>query len=314
MRRRRVISSDEATETVVRGIKAGATDYLVKPSSLATFRNIWQHAYRKELASKKKGRRNEDADGEKLRLKWTHDLHQKFSYAVNILGLDKAVPKKILELMNIPNLTKEHVASHLQKFRKFLKTKGGRQSTKMTPEMLAAVSARISSDMELGGCSGAQNGPVMPGHPFNQQPPYILTGHPPSTFLVANPLQPWAHFQPPNNPALNQPASNYTVHNPVVMSQAENTPMPILRGGSGLGEGTLTGQGQASNLDLACQHAHNATDGVGSDIGFCNDEDMGDFLSSLLNSPKEDQGPGHKEDQGQGPREEQGPGIADLEE
>jgi two-component response regulator (ARR-B family) len=33
---------------------------------------------------------------------------------VNQLGVDKAVPKRILDLMNVEGLTRENVASHLQ--------------------------------------------------------------------------------------------------------------------------------------------------------------------------------------------------------
>ncbi len=37
-----------------------------------------------------------------------------FVDAVNQLGVDKAVPKRILDLMNVAGLTRENVASHLQ--------------------------------------------------------------------------------------------------------------------------------------------------------------------------------------------------------
>ncbi|PKA57884.1 Two-component response regulator ARR2 [Apostasia shenzhenica] len=57
----------------------------------------------------------------KPRVVWATDLHQNFVAAVNHLGIDKAVPKKVLDLMNVPGLTRENVASHLQKFRQFLK-------------------------------------------------------------------------------------------------------------------------------------------------------------------------------------------------
>ncbi|GKA80454.1 CheY-like superfamily protein [Tanacetum coccineum] len=57
----------------------------------------------------------------KLRVVWTQDLHSKFVTAVHQIGYKKAVPKKILELMNIPGLTREKVASHLQKYRIYLK-------------------------------------------------------------------------------------------------------------------------------------------------------------------------------------------------
>ncbi|XP_072975113.1 uncharacterized protein [Typha angustifolia] len=57
----------------------------------------------------------------KPRVVWTDELHKVFLEAVNQLGIDKAVPKKILELMNIKLLTRENVASHLQKYRIFQK-------------------------------------------------------------------------------------------------------------------------------------------------------------------------------------------------
>ncbi|XP_020222711.1 two-component response regulator ORR24 isoform X1 [Cajanus cajan] len=57
----------------------------------------------------------------KPRVVWSVELHRKFVAAVNQLGLDKAVPKKILDLMNVEGLTRENVASHLQKYRLYLK-------------------------------------------------------------------------------------------------------------------------------------------------------------------------------------------------
>ncbi|KAL8156981.1 hypothetical protein AgCh_001910 [Apium graveolens] len=58
--------------------------------------------------------------GKRTRVVWTVDLHQKFVKAVNYMGFDKVGPKKILELMNVPWLTRENVASHLQKYRLYL--------------------------------------------------------------------------------------------------------------------------------------------------------------------------------------------------
>ncbi|KAK4356554.1 hypothetical protein RND71_025525 [Anisodus tanguticus] len=55
---------------------------------------------------------------QKQRLIWTPQLHLKFLKAVNALdGETKAQPKALLKLMNVPNLTHRHVASHLQKHR-----------------------------------------------------------------------------------------------------------------------------------------------------------------------------------------------------
>ncbi|XP_010251342.1 PREDICTED: two-component response regulator ORR26-like [Nelumbo nucifera] len=56
----------------------------------------------------------------KARVVWSVDLHQKFVNAVNQIGFDKVGPKKILDLMKVPWLTRENVASHLQKYRLYL--------------------------------------------------------------------------------------------------------------------------------------------------------------------------------------------------
>ena len=57
----------------------------------------------------------------KPRVVWSAELHQQFVTAVNTLGIDKAVPKRILDLMGVQGLTRENVASHLQKYRLYLK-------------------------------------------------------------------------------------------------------------------------------------------------------------------------------------------------
>ncbi|XP_021741379.1 two-component response regulator ORR24-like [Chenopodium quinoa] len=68
------------------------------------------------------GQGNEDpATQKKPRLFWSVELHQKFVDAVHQLGLDKAFPKKILDLMDVEGLTREKVASHLQKYRLYLR-------------------------------------------------------------------------------------------------------------------------------------------------------------------------------------------------
>ncbi|KAM3208169.1 hypothetical protein ACQJBY_063075 [Aegilops geniculata] len=80
---------------------------------------------RKELHSEEEdeGEDNDDASAasKKPRVVWSVELHRKFVAAVNQLGIDKAVPKRILELMNVEKLTRENVASHLQKYRLYLR-------------------------------------------------------------------------------------------------------------------------------------------------------------------------------------------------
>ncbi|CAL9233982.1 unnamed protein product [Arabidopsis halleri] len=69
---------------------------------------------------------NDDSSAQKKqRVVWTVELHKKFVAAVNQLGYEKAMPKKILDLMNVEKLTRENVASHLQKFRLYLKRISG---------------------------------------------------------------------------------------------------------------------------------------------------------------------------------------------
>eukprot|EP00899_Mesostigma_viride_P026568 jgi/Mesvir1/7096/Mv09204-RA.1 len=53
----------------------------------------------------------------KVRVDWTPELHACFTQAVDKLGLDKAIPSEILELMGVSSLTRHNIASHLQKYR-----------------------------------------------------------------------------------------------------------------------------------------------------------------------------------------------------
>lgn len=160
-----MMSANGETSAVMKGIKHGACDYLLKPVRIEELKNIWQHVVRKKKrdvgASDKfedkqrlndsgeyhssdgpdgslkhpKKRKEEDDDTElenedlssskKPRVVWSVELHQKFVNAVNQLGIDKAVPKRILELMDVRGLTRENVASHLQKYRLYLKRISG---------------------------------------------------------------------------------------------------------------------------------------------------------------------------------------------
>ena len=70
----------------------------------------------------------EDLNGKTLkraRLVWTPQLHKRFVDVVAHLGIKNAVPKTIMQLMNVEGLTRENVASHLQKYRLYLKRMQG---------------------------------------------------------------------------------------------------------------------------------------------------------------------------------------------
>ncbi|XP_058084814.1 two-component response regulator-like APRR2 [Magnolia sinica] len=57
------------------------------------------------------------ANRKKMKVDWTQELHRRFVQAVEQLGIDQAIPSKILELMKVEGLTRHNVASHLQKYR-----------------------------------------------------------------------------------------------------------------------------------------------------------------------------------------------------
>ncbi|XP_073047396.1 uncharacterized protein [Primulina eburnea] len=78
-------------------------------------------------SGERKGTQDEDSDIEddpnlgfmkrKIWTEWTEELHSKFVDAVIELGEGRCYPKEILDLMNVPGLTRMQVASHLQKCR-----------------------------------------------------------------------------------------------------------------------------------------------------------------------------------------------------
>ncbi|KAJ7562952.1 hypothetical protein O6H91_03G090100 [Diphasiastrum complanatum] len=95
------------------------------------------------------GNCREDKAARKLkrpRLVWTSDLHKRFVDAVAHLGIQNAVPKTIMQLMNVEGLTRENVASHLQKYRTHLKKMKGLGSEKPTiSDQLYASSSLLPS-------------------------------------------------------------------------------------------------------------------------------------------------------------------------
>ncbi|KAK4425920.1 Two-component response regulator ARR2 [Sesamum alatum] len=85
----------------------------------------WKNSKKRKDEDDEAEERDDSSTLKKPRVVWSVELHQQFVTAVNQLGIDKAVPKKILELMNVPGLTRENVASHLQKYRLYLRRLSG---------------------------------------------------------------------------------------------------------------------------------------------------------------------------------------------
>nr|QEX51316.1 two-component response regulator ORR22-like isoform X1 [Cymbidium ensifolium] len=99
---------------------------------------------------------SEDPSSQKKpRVVWSVELHRKFVAAVNQLGIDKAVPKRILDIMNVEKLTRENVASHLQKYRLYLKRLSAVASQQAN--MAAALGGRDASYLHMGTFNGFGN-------------------------------------------------------------------------------------------------------------------------------------------------------------
>ncbi|XP_061364642.1 two-component response regulator ARR12-like isoform X2 [Gastrolobium bilobum] len=158
-----LFSNGHDSKLAMEAVALGASDYLEKPIRIKELKNIWQHVVKKKINSKKqeekinskKQAENEDDDYKepghnkehqaiqrKHRVIWTEELHQSFLAAVNQLGgVDKAVPKQVLQVMNVEELTRDHVASHLQKYRKSL----NKISSKPTQQVNNVSAFRSSS-------------------------------------------------------------------------------------------------------------------------------------------------------------------------
>lgn len=118
----------------------------------------------------------------KVKVDWTHELHRRFVQAVEQLGVDKAVPSKILELMGIDCLTRHNIASHLQKYRSHRKHLLAREAE------AASWSQRRQMYANGGGGSPATAKRTI-SHPWVAP----TMGFPPAPVPAFRPLHVWGH-------------------------------------------------------------------------------------------------------------------------
>ncbi|URE08575.1 Myb-like DNA-binding domain containing protein [Musa troglodytarum] len=121
----------------------------------------------------------------KAKVDWTPELHRRFVQAVEQLGIDKAVPSRILELMGIDCLTRHNIASHLQKYRSHQKNLHARQaeaaSWSQRRQMYAAgTGAKRGANPWLAPTIGLPPSPAQAfrplhvwGHPAAAEPPLV---------------------------------------------------------------------------------------------------------------------------------------------
>ncbi|KAH6775386.1 GBF's pro-rich region-interacting factor 1 [Perilla frutescens var. hirtella] len=84
-----------------------------EPESEPVVKNPDRSSSKKSSAHSK----NPPPGKKKAKVDWTPELHRRFVQAVEQLGIDKAVPSRILEIMGTDCLTRHNIASHLQKYR-----------------------------------------------------------------------------------------------------------------------------------------------------------------------------------------------------
>ncbi|KAJ4842006.1 hypothetical protein Tsubulata_050690 [Turnera subulata] len=122
----------------------------------------------------------------KVKVDWTPELHRRFVQAVEQLGVDKAVPSRILELMGIDCLTRHNIASHLQKYRSHRKHLLARE----------AEAASWSQRRQMYGATAPGGGGKRDTNPWHAPTigfPPITPAPPPMHHHPFRPLHVWGH-------------------------------------------------------------------------------------------------------------------------
>ncbi|XP_010489019.1 PREDICTED: transcription activator GLK1 [Camelina sativa] len=142
-------------------------------------------------ASSKNNRISKNDGKRKMKVDWTPELHRRFVEAVEQLGVDKAVPSRILELMGVHCLTRHNVASHLQKYRSHRKHLLARET-----EAANWTRKRHIYGVDTGGnINGrSKNGWLAPAPTLGFPPPPVAVAPaPPVHHHHFRPLHVWGH-------------------------------------------------------------------------------------------------------------------------
>ncbi|KAI5069420.1 hypothetical protein GOP47_0015721 [Adiantum capillus-veneris] len=136
----------------------------------------------------------------KMKVDWTPELHRRFVQAVEQLGVDKAIPSRILELMGVKCLTRHNIASHLQKYRSHRKHVQAREveaaSWNQRRHIEVAAAGRTTPPATLRP-QQATWPTIRPSATAQTQPRAALPAPPPVLHVWGHPtLDPSLHFWP----------------------------------------------------------------------------------------------------------------------
>ncbi|CAK7337171.1 unnamed protein product [Dovyalis caffra] len=139
-----IMSSDDSENVILRSLEGGAAFYIVKPINKDDLKSVWQYAVATKTGNppsiKEIGGTQEPSSSTLVEKIPSEDVNS----ATSMNGENKAVPKRILEFMSVPGLSRENVASHLQKYRIFLKKvaeRGARSSKNLSVRALRSTFA-----------------------------------------------------------------------------------------------------------------------------------------------------------------------------
>ncbi|KAM6556476.1 hypothetical protein CsatB_003495 [Cannabis sativa] len=154
----------------------------------------------------------------KTKVVWTNSLQNRFLLAIKHLTLDKAVPKKILDFMNVPGLTRENVASHLQKYRMFLKKVADKGLLNMT-----ATQAMTDRILKSSFAAGYPQAFALQSHEASTSSSGISRNYNRAPYRPLQPLL--SSMAPNNNNNYNINIFHHNIHHPSSSSSSSSSPI-----------------------------------------------------------------------------------------
>ncbi|KAG6768762.1 hypothetical protein POTOM_027691 [Populus tomentosa] len=173
---------------------------------------------------------NNNQGKRKVKVDWTPELHRRFVQAVEQLGVDKAVPSRILELMGIDCLTRHNIASHLQKYRSHRKHLLAREAEaanwSQRRQMYGAAAAGGGGKRDISAWHALTMGFPPITHPMHHhfRPLHVPNGLTPGTPCFPQPLA--TRFPAPPVPGI-PPHAMYKVDPGIGLLTGQPGPSPL---------------------------------------------------------------------------------------